>query len=339
MKQEIGVRGSTGVLSPIWGSKGKEHFSVNRHVLLFSTLVLAASSLLTGCIKKIQTSVPAFAQAVALTTTNVQGAFDTVQGTVYDAQVMNYVVNYDGNFDPAKIGKPWIPKETLAARMLVLQGLKQYASELSSLTSYDVKTVDQASSGLGTALKGLTATAPFKSVAANANFAIDIATSAVDALGNWLIENKLRKGLPDAIVKMDKPIQDISKLLIADIGVVDADPEHPTRGSGLRHVLWLQYNLEIEHWNSYVKTHYLDEKVNPDGRLAAIKQLAALATQQRAADQTLAQVAVTIKQMADAHTQLLKAAQAKQSLMADVGDLLAEAQRLNAYYQSLATSK
>jgi hypothetical protein len=49
--------------------------------------------------------------------------FDAVQGTVYDAQAMNYVVNYDGNFDPAKIGTPWI-SERMAARMPVFRGIK-----------------------------------------------------------------------------------------------------------------------------------------------------------------------------------------------------------------------
>jgi hypothetical protein len=65
----------------------------------------------------------------------------------------------------------------------------------------------------------------------------------------------------------------------------------------------------------------------------------ALANQRRAADLVLAQVSVTLKQMAQAHTELVKATRARQSLTANLDDLLAEVQRLNVYYQSLANAK
>lgn len=303
---------------------------------------LAAASLyLAGCMHKISSTVPPFAQAVGLTATNVQGAFDTVQSTYCDARTMNYAVSYTGtsDFDPSKLCQSWITPETLAARVLVLQGLKQYASELSSLTASDISTVDTASTALGKSLTGLTGTEPFKKVAASAKTPIEIATTAVDALGNWLIQAKLQKELPAAIVKMDDPVQKISQLLIDDIGTVGADPADPAMGSGLRQVLWIQYRSEIQSWAAYVSKNYFGSNVSPDARFAAIKQLVALSVQQKAADKTLAQVAVTIKQMAQAHTELVKAAKTNQPLTADVSDLLAEAQRLNSYYNSLATSK
>ena len=300
-----------------------------------------ASLYCAGCIHKISSSVQPFTQAVALTATNVQGAFDTVQSTYCDARTMNYAANYTGTngFDPSTLCQTWITPETLAARTLVLQGLKQYASELSSLTTSDISNVDSASTALGKSLTGLTGTEPFKKVATEAKVPIDIATTAVDALGNWLIQSKLHNELPAMIIKMDDPIQKISQMLIADIGIVGADSEHPAVGSGLRQVLWIQYGEEIRSWDQYVSKNYFGKDVSPDAKFAAIKQLVSLSVQRRAADQTLAQVAVTIKQMAQAHTELVKAAKAKQPLTADVSDLLAEAQRLNSYYNSLANSK
>jgi hypothetical protein len=294
-----------------------------------------------GCMHKVASAVTPFAQAVALTATNVQGAFDTVQSTYCDARTMNYAVSYTGTngFDPGTLCQSWITPETLAARTLILQGLKQYASELSSLTTSDTSTVDTASTALGKSLTELTGTAPFKKIAAEAKVPEQIATTAVDALGNWLIQSKLRKDLPAIIVKMDDSVQQISQLLIADIGTVGADSDHPSVGSGLRQVLWIQYGEEIRSWDLYVSKNYFGKEVSPESRFAAVKQLVALSVQQRAADRTLAQVAVTVKQMAQAHASLAKAARAKQPLAADVSDLLAEAQRLNDYYNSLAKSK
>ena len=71
-------------------------------------------------------------------------------------------------------------------------------------------------------------------------------------------------------------------------------------------------------------------------RLAEIQRLPALTQQQQNADQTLKQVQITLKQLAAAHTELVKAVQSKKDLTADLGGLMAEAQRLNGYYQSLA---
>jgi hypothetical protein len=314
---------------------------MNRRILVQFTPVFVSIVVLTGCIKGIQSSVPAFAQAVTLTATNVQCAFDTVQSSFYDAEALNYAANYNStsSFDPSKLGQKWLPPEALAARSLILQGLKQYASQLSSLTVSKSGSVDTATTALSTSLKGLAGAAPFKGIAANAQVEANGAAAAINALANWLIDSKLQKDLPAAIEKMDPTIQSISQLLVADIGSVGADPEHPTRGSGLRQVLWVKYGEEVRAWDKYVRDNYLSNNVSPDAKLAAIKQIAALAAQQKTADQTLAQVAVTIKQLAQAHTELVKAAKTKQNLTADLGGLIAEGQRLNSYYQSLATGK
>ena len=79
--------------------------------------------------------------------------------------------------------------------------------------------------------------------------------------------------------------------------------------------------------------------MSPDAGLAAVKQLAVLTAQQKAADQVLVQLRSSLTQMAQAHTKLMTAANSKDTVAVDFSDLLAEAQRLNAYYQSLATSK
>jgi hypothetical protein len=305
-----------------------------RTVLL--SIIITIIVLVNGCIKKVQTSVPAFAQAVTLTATNVQAAFETVQNTYYDAAVLNYAASYDkdGGADFLSIGNGWLSEQAVAARVLVLQGLKRYASELSALAAANAQ-VDPATNNLSASLKSLASSvAADKSVAAKLQLPENLGPLGVNALANWLIDAKLHKQLPSEIEKMDEPVQSISHLLIADIGD-RTDASSPSKGYGLRQVLWMQYGKEITAWDGYVRANYLNGKASPDVKLAAIKQIASLAAQRKAADQTLAQVSVTIKQMAQAHSELVKAARTNQNLTADCGALLAEAQRLNEYYQSL----
>jgi hypothetical protein len=306
-----------------------------------------AGVFLTGCVKQIRSTVPAFAQAAELTSTNVQGAFESVNAAYGDAQNLHYAVTYDGKVDPSTISAGWLKEEDLNVRLQILQGLKQYASELNSLTgSNDVDNLNQASTAVGNSLTSLSKTAQFKNITSKlpGNFANEAAT-AVDALGNWLIESKLKKNLPPLIEKMDPNIQSICKLLIADIGSVNTDPAKGPEGSGLRQVLWVQYNSIILSQNQYILHNQCDgakAPVNcfsPDARFAEIQKLLALLRQRSAADQTLQQVQVTVKELAQAHTELVKAAQTKQRLTADLGDLLVEAQRLDTYYKSLSNTK
>lgn len=313
----------------------------------YLVLPLMASVFLTGCVKQVRSTVPAFAQAAELTSTNVQGAFESVNAAYGDAQNLHYAVTYDGKVDPSTISAGWLKAEDLNVRLQILQGLKQYASELNSLTgSNDVDNLNQASTAVGSSLTALSKTAPFQKITKQlpASFASEAAT-AVNALGNWLIEQKLAKNLPPLIEKMDPNIQSICKLLVADIGSVNTDPGKPAEGSGLREVLWIQYNSIILSQNQYILHNQCNGAeaptncFSPEARFAEIQKLLALLRQRSAADQTLQQVQVTVKQLAQAHTELVKAAQTKQRLTADLGDLLVEAQRLDTYYKSLSNTK
>ena len=313
--------------------------------LLLSLLVSLA---LVGCIKQVRSSVPAFAQAAELTSTNVQAAFMKVNQTYGDAQQIQYAVSYNGKVDPSRISDGWLLPEALNVRLLVLQGLKQYASELSSLTgSNDVDSLNKASTAVGTSLTTLTKTVPFKKFAGDVPSDVsNEGAAAVDALGNWLIELKLKNRLPTLIEKMDPSIQSICTLLVQDIGSVNTDPGQPSEGHGLRQVLWDQYNSIILSQNQYILKNQCKEGerapancFTPEIRLAEIEKLPALVEQRNAADQTLQQVQATVKQLGRAHTELLKAARTKENLTADLGDLLAESERLNTYYNSLSKNK
>jgi hypothetical protein len=311
-------------------------------------LSLATSLSLVSCVKQVRSTVPTFAQAAELTSTNVQAAFTSVNQTYNTAQQIHYAVTYDGTVDPSNISSGWLSPDALNVRLQVLQGIKQYASELNSLTaSSDVDSLNKASTAVGTSLTGLTKTAAFKKMSSDLPSDVaNQAATAIDALGNWLVELKLKNNLPALIEKMDPSVQSICTLLSEDIGSINTDPVQPSGGHGLRQVLWDQYNSVIISQNQYILKNQCKDgegaRANcftAEERLAEIQKLPALVEQRNTADQTLQQVQTTVKQLARAHTELLKAAKSKQNLTADLGDLLAETQRLNGYYNSLSKTK
>ena len=79
-----------------------------------------------------------------------------------------------------------------------------------------------------------------------------IAATSIDALGNWLIELKLKKNLGPEIVKMDPEHTEHLHLLMADIGDVDMNVNNPVDGTGIRQVVWITYNLRIVTQNQYI---------------------------------------------------------------------------------------
>ena len=141
---------------------------------------------------------------------------------------------------------------------------------------------------------------------------------------------------------MDPNIQTLCSFLSEDIGTLDPKS---LEGSGLRQVLWIQYNRIIDAQNQFILHNQCGPKdvpsncFGPEVRLTEIQKLPALVKQRNSADQTLQQVTMTLKQLAQANTELAKAAQTKQDMTADIGDLLAESQRLYTYYNSLSSGK
>src|SRR5208337_2428032 len=99
-----------------------------------TTLVLLASVVFlvcAGCVSsRVHTSVPAFANAVNLTATNTESAFQTVEQKYAEVQAMSLVVDYGRKpFRPDDI-HDWLAPEDLEVRMKLFEALKQYATQL-----------------------------------------------------------------------------------------------------------------------------------------------------------------------------------------------------------------
>ncbi len=287
---------------------------------------------------KVQTAIPAFAQAVTAMSANTKAAFEVVEQKYEEAQAFTLVVNYrpGQRFDPSTV-KVLLADEDLDARMKLLAGLQQYASQLEALAGGAATSkVEQSNKQLGASLKTLASSAPIKSMAGNARYtAIEAngSVSAVDALGNFLIQEKLRKNLPELIAGMQEPVAAIRDLFKADIGAVDTKGD----GRGLRFALWATYTQLIQKQQEFLDANFKD--LNPEQRAAEIEKLPATVRARRLADQTLAQTETSLDQLVKANVQLLDAVKTKGAMHSEIDGLRDESLRIGEFYRSLSSTK
>ncbi len=294
------------------------------------------SLVLTGCAgSHIHSSVPAFAQAVTLTASNTESAFETIERKYEDVQALSLVVDWGQKpFRPTDI-RNLLEPEDLQVRLKLLQSLQQYATHLESVSGPGpVSDVDSASKSLGTSLAALSQSDPLKKMASGTSVAPNAAAAAVDALGRWLVERKRDKALPGIINEMQQPIQTISTLLTEDIGTRDTVTD---RGTGLRKQLWMEYQQAIMNQDLFIEHNA--ERFTPEEKLLEIEKLPAMVREQRLADLTMVQTQSTLLQLVKANDELLKSATTKQDLRANVNDLLVQAGQIRDFYQSLSSTK
>lgn len=292
--------------------------------------------LLSACFtQRVQTVVPAFSQAVSTLASNTRAAFEVVQQKYEETQAFTLVVNYQPGqrFDPASV-RVLLSEEDLDARMKLLDGLKEYGSQLEVLAGGADKLHDT-DAQLGASIQALAGSAPVKSMAANAQAgaAANSSIAAVNALGDWLVEKKLSRNLPDLIARMQQPVAQIRDLFKADIGSMNANGE----GRGLRFALWQTYTQLIQKHQEYLAANFKD--LSAEQRTIEIEKLPALVKARRQGDQTLAQTETSLDQLVKANAELLDAVKTKRAMRTEIDSLYAESVRIAEYYQSLNATK
>lgn len=305
-------------------------FGIDRR--LGPVAVLTLTLMHVGCAMRAahdQTS--AFAQAVSVTTSNVEAAFDAVEHEYANVQADRLVVNYDKTgFNPADV-KDFLSPEDLQIRMKLLKGISEYATSLAEISSDKKLTeFDDATKQFGTSLQTLSSSAAGKLLPKASDADRNVATTAIDALGRWFIERKRQKELPKLVTQMQGPIKKICELLSVDIG--NAPDSSGSGGSGLRDQLWREYSQRMMDESAFI-----DHSKGMDAmtRAAEIRKLPALVRQQRLADATLAETQAGLKKIAITHTQLVKALADRASFTSQASELASESRRIREFYTSL----
>jgi hypothetical protein len=297
-------------------------------------IVAAAGILLVevGCsLSPLSTWIAAFSTAAVATEQNTANAYQLVEHAYYDSQIASLVVNFDADgFHPETI-EPFMPAREMEARTRILDGLKQYAENLAEISGdQPLNDLDTQAAAFGESLQNLSKSDSLQSLSKSSNISstdMNLAATAIDALGRALIERKRSKELPAILKEMKGSIAQVCQLLETDIG----DPEK----SGLQNQLKNNYATLIRKEEQYI--HHNEDKMSPAEKRAEIERLPKLVADEKTADQALAATQSALEQLAKTHTALAESASAKDSPTFKVllQELNSDGQHLNSFFQKL----
>jgi hypothetical protein len=289
--------------------------------------------LANGCISPAaHKSVPAFSNAVALATENTKSAFDAVEEQYESVQAQRIVVNYDKQGFNPKMVKHFLDPEDLQIRLDLLDALQRYALSLSDLSGdKQLEQFDDKTRAFGASLQNLTATDAFKKLVSASAGNVNIATTAVNAIGRWFIERKRQQHLPDLISEMQQPVKTTAELLEADIG--SAPDENGRGGHGLRDQLWNEYTEAMIQQVAFIDQN--KDRMDPSTKTEAIERLPQLLERRSLADETLKETQATLSKLVDTHGALLRSVKSKGDIQGECSSLISEGERIKRFYDSL----
>lgn len=294
--------------------------------------LLALVAMVAGCaISPIAKRASAFATAATAATKNTTDAYALVEQTHHGAEVQAMVANFDTEgFHPEKI-QPFMPAEDMAARTKILDGLSTYAETLAYVSGDQPMTdFDTQSASLGKSLQAMSKTDAVASLLKSAHVTgmdVNVATTAVDALGRALIERRRTRDLPALLKEMKNPIAQICALLETDIG----DPEK----SGLRNQLKNDYETLKRKQIRFI--HDNEGKMSASDKRALIEELVKMSDDEAAGDRTLAATQAALKQLAVTYAALAESGNAKESPMfrTMLSELESDGEQLQGFYSKL----
>jgi hypothetical protein len=146
-------------------------------------------------------------------------------------------------------------------------------------------------------------------------------TTAIDALGQFLINRRIEKGLPRIIAEMDPHVKTLCALLVSDVAIL-TDQENR------------DYNVIINQQTQFVMA---TKNLDPGQRRDLIMKLPGIVRQQQLSSEALQHLSASIQRLEVAHDALAADAAGKtpESLKQKMGDLEAAGSGLGNFYTSL----
>lgn len=200
---------------------------------LILVLVVALTMGLQACgTTPTQDAVSKFAKAMDITADSLEAGFSLVNANAIrlGEQMNNLAYLKDGK-PKLTPPTPFLETNDLAARLVVIRGLGQYAKTLTAISNTNARErIQKASGSIADSLESIDITlAGFKLEPTQLPERDQIA-SALNALGQFLIDQKIGKELPPIIEKMHPNIEKTVLLLKADIGDIKRDPKPKESG-------------------------------------------------------------------------------------------------------------
>jgi len=295
------------------------------------TAVLAG---LAGCsLSPLARRTSDFSSAAMATSIELTAAYDTVETVHRQRQTARLVREYDParGLDRNAI-QPLFPAKDRKVREQIVASLTRYAETLAAVSGdQPLKAVDTGAQALNTSLHSLASSDELASYVKQAGVSgvdLNLATSALDALGRALVERKRAHELPGLLKAMKEPVHNICALLAGEIGEPGVH--------GLRAQLAQDYETLLHEQNTFIKDN---AALSPSERRAEIEQLPRLVEAEAAGDRALAATQEALLQLARTHDALAETAQAKDApgFRALLAELVADEQQVRTFYAKLPT--
>ena len=249
-------------------------------------LVATVGCLATGCVSTSQ--VGTFSQAAGQAITQVGNGFNEVQETTITRKLSDVAsdtaapkeASFEGLLDM---------KTELAPRLDCLNQIKNYADSLGNLANANYRTqIDAASANLYGSLNGLAKTyqkATSQKLPGSITDDTAIIATAIDAIGNSIVEYKRQAALRKIILKIDPTIQTVCADLEKTFNELDQDRFIYMNLNSQVADMTGYYNQQTVKWNYEQRFGYLNNirqaRLTRDGSevfvAAAIKSISALA--------------------------------------------------------------
>jgi hypothetical protein len=325
-------------------------------------LVSCASLLAAGCASSIKPHATALAAATAPVVDQATAAYQTAQAIHAQSVDFNVATDFEktGVFIPGSV-QEWPSNEDIQVRLAVLTAFQLYVKDLVAITGgTSSPALDAASKSMGNSLASLantlapsaesalgittppasttqttvttttgsttttttsTSTTPPPLISGDAAKGI---STAINALGQFLINRTIEKELPQQVEAMDPHVQALCELLAKDIGLLQEQEK-------------IDSNNVIDKQTDFVRTPGLD----PEERRVEFMKLPEMARQQRANNQKLTQLRMAILRLELTHHALAAAAQGNnpESLKERLGDVETAGESLGKFYSSLSPAQ
>ena len=306
----------------------------------------------TGCLSSLAKHSAALSTATTPVVDQAATAYRTAQA-LHDLRVdYDAIPEFEATqpvYNPRNI-QPLMSDKDIQVRLAVLEAFKCYVQSVVAITNgTNSKELDAAAQSVGDSLSAIghslapaiestlgIATAAASTIettttitsgnttAATSSTSPQIQngiSTAVNALGQFLVSRKIKKELPEKIKDMDPHVEALCKLLEQDIDTLQGQEQR-------------DYNRIINQQTLFVRqTTTLD----PQQRREQIMTLPRIVRQQRASDQELAELRASLVRLALAHHALAAEAQGNnpESLKGKLADLEAAGDNLGKFYSSL----
>jgi hypothetical protein len=294
-------------------------------------IIMAVGS---GCLSPLHERGVALSEATAPVVDQAAAAYRDAN-TLHDLRVdYDAVARFDAKdtvYNPRST-EVLLPEKDIQARLTVIAAFQEYVDSLVAVSNGTESPALQAAakstgenlSSLANSLASRASSTPSAQAPLLTPDAQNGISTALDALGQFLVSRKIKKELPQKIVAIDPHVQSLCTLLERDLEILEEQERS-------------DYNRIIDQQTLFLREN---ATMDPEERRAEIMKLPEFVREQRVAEEKLADLHAAVIRLAKTHHELADEAQSRstESLKKELEDLASAGSNLGSFYSSLPTN-